>query len=126
MATVGDPMADIGWAEVNWPFPGFFTSVAGSLGTDEFVAYWEQLTGLTAQHRGWYRALQAFKMAVILLVGGHLFDSGDSQDLRFLEMTHAIHPLTLGGLRELHVRDDLPAGPVTPREERIGDRPMRR
>jgi aminoglycoside phosphotransferase (APT) family kinase protein len=121
MATVGDPMADIGWAEVNWPFPGFFTSVAGSLTPDEFVAYWEQLTGLTAQHREWHRALQAFKMAVILLVGGHLFDSGDSEDLRFLEMTSAIHPLTLRGLHELNARDDLPAGPVTPREERIAE-----
>jgi aminoglycoside phosphotransferase (APT) family kinase protein len=121
MATVGDPMADIGWAEVNWPFPGFFTSVVGSQTTDEFVAYWEQLTGLTAQHREWYRALQAFKMAVILLVGGHLFDSGDSEDLRFLDMTHAIHPLTLTGLHELDVRDDLPPGPVTPRGERIAE-----
>jgi aminoglycoside phosphotransferase (APT) family kinase protein len=121
MATIGDPMADIGWAEVLWPFPGSFTSLPGSLTTDEFVARWEQLTGLTAQHREWYRAFQAFKMAVILLVGGHLFDSGYSEDLRFLEMTQAIHPLTCTALNELGAGTELPAGPVTPRDERIAE-----
>jgi len=121
MATLGDPMGDIGWAEVLWPFPGSFTSLPGSLTTDEFVARWERLTGLTASHRQWYRAFQAFKMAVILLVGGHLFDSGTSDDLRFLDMTYAVHPLTLTALKELGGGEDLPAGPVTPREERIAE-----
>jgi aminoglycoside phosphotransferase (APT) family kinase protein len=121
MATVGDPMADIGWAEVCWSFPGYFTSLPGSLTTDDFVGRWEHLTGLTAQHREWYRAFQAFKMAGILLVGGHLFDSGTSDDVRFLQMTHAIHPLTLMALRELSVGEDLAAGPVTPRDERIAE-----
>ena len=31
MATVGDPLADIGWAEVLWALPGYFTTLPGAL-----------------------------------------------------------------------------------------------
>jgi len=51
MATVGDPLADIGWAEVNWRFPGFVTAVDGAPSADELVQRWEALTGIRAQHR---------------------------------------------------------------------------
>jgi len=118
MATVGDPLADIGWAEVLWPSPGYFTSLPAALTTDELVARWEQLTGITSQHRPWYRAFQSLKMAVILLVGGHLVDAGYSDDPRFVEMTYAVHPLTTSALRELGIDETPDAGPVLPRKER--------
>jgi aminoglycoside phosphotransferase (APT) family kinase protein len=51
MATVGDPLADIGWAEVNWRFPGFVTAADGAPSADELVGRWEALTGIRAQHR---------------------------------------------------------------------------
>jgi aminoglycoside phosphotransferase (APT) family kinase protein len=69
MATMGDPAADIGWAEVSWRFPGYFTSVSGAPSADDLVIRWEAATGLRAEHRAWHRAVQAFKMAAILLVG---------------------------------------------------------
>ncbi len=31
MTSVGDPLADIGWAECNWTTPGSFTSRPGAL-----------------------------------------------------------------------------------------------
>jgi aminoglycoside phosphotransferase (APT) family kinase protein len=119
MADIGDPLADIGWVEILWNSPGYPTSVAGALSVDDFVAGWEQLTGIRAQHREWYRAFQALKMAVILFVGGQLFDAGHSDDLRLVEMTNAIVPVTRRALRDLGVDDDLEPGPVTPREERV-------
>jgi aminoglycoside phosphotransferase (APT) family kinase protein len=119
MATIGDPLADIGWAEVLWTVPGSFTSRPGALTVDEFIARWEELTGMTARNRPWYRAFQAMKMAIILLVGGHLFDAGYSDDVRFLEMTYAIEPLTRAALHELGHDEPLEHGPVLPRPERI-------
>ena len=57
-------------------------------------------------------------MAVILLVGGHLFDAGHSDDLRFMEMAYGIRPTTRGALRELGVDQPIDDGPVLPRKER--------
>ncbi len=120
MATIGDPMADIGWAEVVWTM-GSFTALPGALTTDQFVALWTELTGLEVHDRSWHRAFQALKMAVILLVGGHLFDAGDSEDLRMMEMTYAIDPLTRLGLGEFGIDEEIPVGPVLPRKERISE-----
>ncbi|MGO8862156.1 MAG: phosphotransferase family protein [Acidimicrobiales bacterium] len=119
MATVGDPLADVGWAEVLWTAPGSFTSVAGGMSADEFVALWERLTGIGARHRPWYKAFQALKMAAILAVAGHLFDAGHSDDLRFVHMATMVHPLTLAALHELGIDEPLEPGALLPREERI-------
>jgi aminoglycoside phosphotransferase (APT) family kinase protein len=118
MTTVGDPLADIGWAEILWMTPGSFTSRPGALSTDELVARWEELTGITAQHRPWYRAFQAMKMAVIMLVGGHLVDAGHSNDVRLAEMAYVVHPMTKLALHELGIDQPPDAGPVLPRKER--------
>ena len=119
MATIGDPLADIGWAEVLWTMPGSFTSRPGALSTDEFVARWEGLTGMETRNRAWYRAFQALKMAVILLVGGHLFDAGHSDDVRLLDMTYAIEPITRVALHDVGIDEHFDPGPVLPRQERI-------
>ncbi len=98
MATIGDPLADVGYAEMLWVMPGYFTSNPAALTVDEFVALWEELTGIRTGNRPWYRALAGFKTAAIILVGGHLFDEGHSDDLRLGQMTNAIHPLTRAGV----------------------------
>lgn len=118
MSALGDPLADIGWAETLWSQPGSVTSCPGALTADEFVAYWESLTGFTAHHRPWYRAFQAMKMAVILLIGGHLVDAGHSEDLRLVEMAYGIRPTTTAALMELGVDRTFEDGPVLPRKER--------
>jgi len=119
MATVGDPLADLGWAELTWAFPNSITSLPGAPSVEDLVARYEKLTGFALRHREWYRAFQGLKMAVILLVAGHLFDAGYSDDWRYLGMAHAVHPLTRQALQELGVDDDLEAGPLLPREERV-------
>lgn len=101
MATMGDPRADIGWAEVCWRFPGYLTSLPTAPTADELVRRWEEATGIAAEHRAWHRAMQSLKMAAILLVGGHLFAQGHTEDVRLQQMALAAPPLLQGGLREL-------------------------
>lgn len=57
-------------------------------------------------------------MATINLVGSHLVDVGESDDLRFVEYAYAIHPLTMLALEELGIHESFPPGPVLPRKER--------
>jgi aminoglycoside phosphotransferase (APT) family kinase protein len=103
MATLGDPLTDIGWAEVNWRFTGNVTSAPGTPSADEMVERWETRTGIDAQHRGWYRAMQGYKIAAILLVGGHLYESGASSDRRLLDMSLGAVPLAQAALSDLGV-----------------------
>lgn len=119
MTSVGDPLADVGWAEVNWTMPGYFTAARGALTCDEFVALWQDLTGIAARHRPWYRALQLFKMAAICFVGGQLVDRGHSRDIRLVDMAYAVSPLTVRALGELGIEDVADHGTVLPRKERI-------
>lgn len=101
MATVGDPLTDIGWAEVNWRFTGNVTSAPGTPPGDEMVERWELQTGITAEHRPWYRAMQGYKIAAILLVGGHLFRIRASTDQRLLDMSKGAVPLAQAALADL-------------------------
>ena len=119
LTTLGDPLADIGWAEVNWITPGSFTIRPGGFTTDEFVTRDEKLSGIPVVHREWYRAFQGFKMCIIMLVAAMLFDQGVSDDLRFAYMGMAVDVFTNPALAALGVDDDLEPGPVTAREERM-------
>jgi hypothetical protein len=121
LASVGDPLADIAWADLLWSLPGSFTSLPGSLSPDEFVSRYEDLTGITVRHREWYRAFQGLKMAVILLVGAMLFDAGHTDDLRLGELGYAIPFMTRRALGELGIDEDVEHGPVSPREERLAE-----
>jgi aminoglycoside phosphotransferase (APT) family kinase protein len=119
LATVGDPLTDIGWLECNWTTSGSFTMLPGALTVDEAVARWEAHTGIVARHRPWYRALETFKMSVIMLVGAMLFDDAVTDDLRLANMGLAVHPYTVRALADLGIEEDLPSGPVLARSERV-------
>ncbi len=119
MTTVGDPLTDIGWMEMLWMQPVGITSHPAAPSIEEFLAHYESVSGIRTQNRSWYRALNAYKMAVICLIGSMLFDSGDSDDQRFVLNAHGISPLTQLGLAELAVDEKLEDGPVMPRDERI-------
>jgi aminoglycoside phosphotransferase (APT) family kinase protein len=115
MVALGDPQTDIGWAEVNWTTPNAFTNLQGSLTRDEFVARYEERTGIEVVDRPWYRAFQTYKMVVIMLVAAMLYDAAHSDDIRFAQMGLAVHHYTRAALAELGVHDDLEPGPVTAR-----------
>jgi aminoglycoside phosphotransferase (APT) family kinase protein len=119
MTTVGDPLTDIGWMELLWMQPVGITSHPAAPTIDEFLARYETVSGITTRNRQWYRALNAFKMAVICLIGSMLFDDGATDDQRFLLNAHGISLLTQVGLADLGIDDRPEDGPVMPRAERI-------
>jgi aminoglycoside phosphotransferase (APT) family kinase protein len=119
MTDVGDPLTDIGWMELLWMQPVGITSHHGALNIDEFVERYEAASGIKTQNRGWYRALNAYKMAVICLIGAMLFDDGASDDMKLAVAAGGTHLLTQVGLAELGIGEQLESGPVGIREERI-------
>ncbi len=119
MTTVGDPLTDVGWMELLWMQPVGITSHPSAPSVEEFLSHYESASGIRAQNRSWYRALNAYKMAVICLIGSMLFDAGHSDDQRFMLNAYGISPLTQLGLAELAIDEKLSDGPVMPSDERI-------
>jgi len=77
MATLGDPLADLGWVMTFWgptgdppePEPkesNYITSQPGFLSRDELVARYEEKTGRTMKHFVFYHCLAVWKLAIIL------------------------------------------------------------
>jgi aminoglycoside phosphotransferase (APT) family kinase protein len=118
MTAIGDPMTDLGWAEVAWQItPAFARLPRGHF--DALLDRYQALTGIAVHDRAWYRALGAYKMAVILLLGSMLVDAGHSDDPRYVEMGMGCPFITSIGLAALGIDDRLEAGPVMPRDERL-------
>ncbi len=74
MATLGDPLADIGLLTVYWdlsidnpdnPVGGGVTLEGGFPTSDELVAYYAERGGVEPERLSWYRAFGHFKLAVI-------------------------------------------------------------
>ena len=119
MTTVGDPLTDIGWMELLWMQPVGITSHPSAPTIDDFLTRYREVTGISIRDREWYRALNAYKMAVICLIGSMLFDDGATDDQRFVLNAHGISPLTQLGLADLRITEKLEDGSVMPRDERI-------
>ncbi|GEM_PF-244578 len=116
MTTIGDPLTDLGWLELLWMQPVGITSHPAALGIDEMLAHYEKVSGITVANRPWYRAFNAFKMAVICLIGAMLYDEGHSNDEKLLLAAYGTGLLTKVGLGELGVTEELDDGPVLPRQ----------
>ena len=119
MTTVGDPLTDIGWLELLWMQPVGITSHPAALSIDELLAHYQSVSGISVENRSWYRAFNAYKMAVICLIGAMLVDAGHSDDQKLVLAAYGTPLLTGVGLAELGVDDKLDDGPVMPRDERI-------
>ena len=119
LTTIGDPLTDIGYLELLWQMPVGIPSHEAALTIDDVIARYQEASGITVRNREWYRALNAFKLAVINLVGSKLFDDGVTDDERFVLNAYGIPLFTQIGLADLGVTEQLDDGPVLPREERI-------
>jgi aminoglycoside phosphotransferase (APT) family kinase protein len=111
------PIAAVDTAAIQalWMQPVGITSHPGALSIDDLLARYTEVSGIVPQHRGWYRALNAYKMAVICLIGSMLYASGASTDERFAMNALGIPLLTQLGLGELGVTETLDDGPVSAR-----------
>jgi len=119
MTTVGDPLTDIGWLEMLWIQPVGINSHPAALTIDALLGHYEAISGIKVQNRSWYRAFNAFKMAVICLIGAMLVEDGHSDDQKLVLAAHGTPLMTKVGLAELGIDEALDDGPVLPREERI-------
>jgi aminoglycoside phosphotransferase (APT) family kinase protein len=119
MTTVGDPLTDIGWLEMLWMQPVGLNSHPAALTIDALLAHYEALSGIKVQNRSWYRAFNAYKMAVICLIGAMLIEDGHSEDQKLVLAAYGTSLMTRVGLAELGIDEPLDDGPVLPREERI-------
>jgi aminoglycoside phosphotransferase (APT) family kinase protein len=119
MTTVGDPLTDIGWLEMLWMQPVGINSHPGALTIDALLRHYEAISGITVQNRSWYRAFNAYKMAVICLIGAMLVEDGHSDDQKLVLAAYGAPLMTKVGLAELGIEEPLDDGPVLPREERI-------
>ncbi|MCV7300329.1 phosphotransferase family protein [Mycobacterium barrassiae] len=119
LTTVGDPLTDIGYLELLWRMPVGIPSHEAAMTIDGLLAHYAAAGGVTVVNREWYRALAAFKLAVINLIGSRLFDDGVTDDQRFMLNAYGISMFTKMGLDDLGVTEQLDDGPVLPSEERM-------
>ena len=115
MTTVGDPLTDIGWLEMLWIQPVGINSHPAALTIDALLAHYQAISGIEVKNRSWYRAFNAYKMAVICLIGSMLYADGSSADERFALNALGIPLLTQLGFGELGITEKLPDGPVLAR-----------
>jgi aminoglycoside phosphotransferase (APT) family kinase protein len=103
MATVGDPLADLGltlcyWAWAEAPqlrsrgVPAL-TSQAGWYTRDQFVQRYAERTGRDLSHIAYYEVLGVFKLAVILQQIYYRFRHGQTQDARFQDFGERVRGL---------------------------------
>jgi aminoglycoside phosphotransferase (APT) family kinase protein len=115
MATLGDPLTDLGWLELLWMQPVGIASHPDAYSIDELLACYGAASGITPRHRPWYRALAAYKMSAICLIGAMLYADGVSTDERYALNAYGIPMLTKLGLAELGITEQLDDGPVLAR-----------
>jgi len=101
MATVGDPLCDLGLTLCYWSsalVPGTsheaITAGTGWYSRDEFVAEYEKKTGRDLTALAWHEVLGVFKLAVILQQIYFRFWRGQTSDERFRTFDQRVKALT--------------------------------
>jgi aminoglycoside phosphotransferase (APT) family kinase protein len=96
MATIGDPLADVGYLSVTWIEPNdpvdtmfsALTSVTrqeGFPGRDELIALYEERSGRSVSHLRWYQTLALWK-AVVFMEGNYKRSLAGTTDDPYLKL----------------------------------------
>jgi aminoglycoside phosphotransferase (APT) family kinase protein len=105
MATLGDPLADLGLTLCYWAWMGtlgqedsnsatpVITSQPGWFTRDQFLDRYATRTGRDVSRVGWYEVLGVFKLAVILQQIFYRFRMGQTQDARFRNFDRRVRAL---------------------------------
>jgi aminoglycoside phosphotransferase (APT) family kinase protein len=86
MATLGDPLADLGLAVCYWTNPATSTLLTAQPGwytREQFIERYARRTGRDVTHLGYHEVLGIFKLAVILQQIYYRFHRGQTSDERF-------------------------------------------
>ncbi|MEU4443767.1 phosphotransferase family protein [Actinosynnema sp. NPDC050801] len=112
MATLGDPLADVGLLCVYWngigaregdgreddPITGTVPTLPGFAGTEELVRRYAERSGADTGNLAWYTAFAYFKLAVILEGIHFRFTRGKTVGAGFDQIGQLILPLVRQGL----------------------------
>ena len=111
MATIGDPLMDLGTSLGYWIEPGDpealrmfgLTSLPGNLDRAGFLARYEQRRGHRVDHPVFYFAFGTFKIAVIVQQIYARFKQGHTKDPRFANLIHLVRASALLGARAIEL-----------------------
>ena len=110
MATLGDPLVDLGMFALYWeigrlPSANAFASAvdpaAGYPEFEELADYYAAQAGITLPDLSWYRAFAAYKLAVILEGIHYRYQAGDTVGEGFDRIGDLVGPLAEDGLKVL-------------------------
>jgi aminoglycoside phosphotransferase (APT) family kinase protein len=114
MATLGDPLVDLGMFGLYWDIaelpggagvvPSAVDRAAGYPGFDELADTYAQEAGIAVPDLRWYRAFAAYKLAVILEGIHFRYQAGDTVGEGFDRMGGLVAPLAENGLQTLGAR----------------------
>jgi aminoglycoside phosphotransferase (APT) family kinase protein len=103
MATVGDPLADLGYLTAMWAEPGDAENPMLALsrvtrspefpGRAELTRAYEEASGDQVEHLGWYQVLALWKAAIFLEGSHRRFISGASADPYFATLAMGVPSL---------------------------------
>lgn len=110
MATVGDPLADVGYLTATWVEPGYspgplalspVTTLDGFPERDELTAWYEEESGRRVERLEWFRALALWKGAIFLEGNYRRWLEGRSEDPYYGAMDEGVPRLAELALQEL-------------------------
>ena len=110
MATLGDPLADVGLMKVYWDIAGEMPGnpvtqavnpAAGFPGMDELVEHYATRTGLDLTPLPWYTAFAAYKLAVIAEGIHYRYTQGKTVGEGFAHLGALVPPLVASALETL-------------------------
>lgn len=110
MATIGDPLADVGYLLSFWSEPGdeeqeftldvsSVTAQPGFLSRAAMAAYYEERTGRTVRDLAFYETLAIWKLAVVLEGSYARHRSGTTDDPFFVQLDKGVPALARRALR---------------------------
>jgi aminoglycoside phosphotransferase (APT) family kinase protein len=107
MATIGDPLSDLGltlcyWSWASPPQSEGITSGPGWYTRDQFVNRYSERTGRDVTHLRYYEVLGVFKLAVIIQQIYHRFHCGQTHDERFRHFDRRTRDLVSLAARMIH------------------------
>ena len=101
LATVGDPLADVGYLTATWTEPDApsplgtspVTALPGFATKDELVARYEEVSGRRVERLAWYQALALWKASIFLEGNYKRFLAGTTDDPYYAKLDTGVPAL---------------------------------
>lgn len=106
MATIGDPLLDVGWALLGYDgenprTEGFYADLAGMPTRSELLAHYEKVSGLSTENIDYYLVLANWKLGIVLEKTYAASVTGDAVDPKIAEAMGPLIPQLIATAAEL-------------------------